>query len=273
MIKKIFYTILFISGLYANLIDGIAILVNDTPITLYDIDKKMQTEHITKEQAIAILIDKILYKQELKKYNINVDIFDIDDYIEKLAKQNHMSVLDFKSVIRQQQNYDLFVEQIKKQLLHQKLIKRIATGKIKIATPEDIEIFYKNNQEQFKVANSFDVIMYSSTNKRFLKELQQNPMLQNPNIEMKTLALTTKDLNSQTKYILNTTKERSFSVIFAQNRKFNMFFVQAKKNIKTMPLDSVKNMIFNQIMKQREQQYLKDYFETLKITAKIKVIR
>ena len=35
----------------------------------------------------------------------------------------------------------------------------------------------------------------------------------------------------------------------------------------------VKAKIFNVVMEQREKEYLKNYFETLKITADIKVLR
>ena len=112
--NKIILSILFCTvSLYAGLINAIAITVNDTPITLLDIDNEMLAKKVTKDQAVSILIDKILYEQELENNGISVDIFDLDNYIEKLAANNKMNVLDFKSLVRQEQNYGAFKENIK----------------------------------------------------------------------------------------------------------------------------------------------------------------
>jgi len=271
--KQIIILSIFIYNLYAGLVNAIAILVNNQPITLYDIDNEMTTNNLPKQTAINKLVDEILYQQELKKYNVTVDMFDIDDYIEKLAKRNNMNIFDFKNLVRQQQNYELFRLNIKNQLLHQKLIKKIAQGKLKLASDDDILLYYENHKDKFQIANKIDVIHYSSTNKRALQQLKQNPMLQDSSISMQTTTLTQNMLTPQEKYIINTTKPKSFSVIFAQNRKYHIYFVQDKKDITTIPLKQVKNQIFQIIMQQREQSYLKEYFETLKITANIKTLR
>ena len=127
--NKLILTLVFTSiSLYAGLVNAIAITINDTPITLYDIDEESQTKKISKDQAVSQLIDAILYEQELENNRISVDMFDVENYIEKLAARNKMNMLDFKSLVRQQQDYELFKEKIKKQLLHQKLISKIAGG-------------------------------------------------------------------------------------------------------------------------------------------------
>ena len=258
---------------FAGLVDGIAIIVNNMPITLYDIDSKMQQNHINKNQAVEMLIDEALYQNELKKQSITVDIFDIDNYIDQLAARNNMNSLDFKSLVRQQQNYDLFTKQIKQQLKHQKLIKRIATGKLNIATTEDLKLFYKNNIENYKIANKIDVIAYSSKDKNLLKSVQQNPMMQSDKLVVQNLVLEQDKLNPEIKYVVNSTKEKQFSAIFAQNKNYNMLFIKEKKDFITIPFEKVKDNIFNQVMKTREQNYLKEYFETLKITANIRILR
>ncbi|RLA81249.1 MAG: peptidyl-prolyl cis-trans isomerase, partial [Epsilonproteobacteria bacterium] len=68
---------------YAGIVNGIAITVNNTPITLYDIDNTMETKKLSKQKAVDILIDEKIYEQELKSKNISIDIFDVDNYIEK----------------------------------------------------------------------------------------------------------------------------------------------------------------------------------------------
>ncbi len=272
--KKYILSLLVTATLsYAGLVNAIALVINDTPITLFDIDIKMQNNNISKQEAVERLIDEALYNQELKNKNITVDIFDIDNHIKKLANQNNMSTLDFKSLVRQQQNYDLFTQKIKQQLLHQKLIAKIARGKIKLANDEDIKMFFENNEEQYKLADTIDVIAYISKDKKLLNELKINPMMQNNNIIMQNITLKQSELTPQVKYILNSTNTKEFSVVFTQNKNYNMFFVVDKKDIKTSTINDVKDQIFSTIMKQREQNYLKEYFETLKITANIQILK
>lgn len=273
MKKYILGIILLTSVLNAGLVNGIAIIVNEQPITLFDIDQKMENNNISKQQSVELLIDEKLYTQELKKNNVSVSIFDVDNYIEKLAEQNKMSVLDFKSLVRQQQNYELFKSQIKKQLKHQKLIQKIARGKLKIASDEDMKLFYENNKAQFSVADTIEVIAYISKNKKLLQDIQKNPMLNDKDVMVQQISFKQEELNPQTKYILNTTKEKTFSAIFAQNKNYNMFFISNKKGEKLIPFSTVKNSIFQQIMKERESTYLKEYFETLKITANIQILK
>ncbi|MEA3498998.1 MAG: peptidyl-prolyl cis-trans isomerase [Campylobacterota bacterium] len=273
MTKYILGLLLTTTLSYASLVNAIAIIINDTPITLYDIDLKMVNENLTKQQAIEKLMDETLYNQELKKHNITVDIFDIDNHIKRLAKQNNMDTLDFKSLVRQQQNYELFTLQIRKQLLHQKLISKIAKGKLKIANDEDMKIYYENNKNIFKIADTIDLIAYVSKSKKLLNQLKTNPMLQNEDIIVQKMRLKQSELTPQVKYILNSTNKKEFSVVFAQNKNYNMFFITNKSDVKSLSYKNVKEQIFNSIMKIREQNYLKEYFETLKITANIQILK
>ncbi len=43
--------------------------------------------------------------------------------------------------------------------------------------------------------------------------------------------------------------------------------------VTTLKFEDVKSKIFNTLMSEREQKFLKEYFEKLKLTADIKVIR
>lgn len=257
----------------AGLVNGVAIVVNDEPITLYDIDMKMETKGLNKNDAVKSLIDEVLYEQQVKKENVNVDIFDVDEYISKLAAQNRMSLLEFKSVIRQQQDYKKFVDGIKKTLIHQNLVKKVARGNIKIATDDDIKIYYENNKQQFTFAQNIDVVAYVSKSKEALKEAQVNPMSENKAVVKQDISFKHSELNPKVRYILNNTGINQFTNIFAQSGNYNMFFVKNKTNINTLPLAEVKEKIFQAIMQKREQDYLNEYFETLKITANIKVYR
>ena len=198
MIKKVLSIFLFTGYLYASLINGIALTVNDSAITLYDIDEVMQKKGLSHNQAVGFLIDELLYAEEIKKFNLTIHDNELNDYLDKLAAANNMSIEKFELVIKQRQSYNQFLNNTRKRLLNQKLLSKIASGKLKMANDDDIKRYYDNNIDQFRVD---------------------------------------------------------------------------KKSIQVMPFEQVKSKIFNIIMTQREQKYLKEYFETLKITADIRIIR
>ncbi len=272
--KKTIVALLFGCSLsWAGMVNGIALVVNNEPITLYDIDSEMQSKSVDKNQAVKNLINEIIYDQEVKKNKVSVDIFDVDNYIAKLAARNKMQPLEFKSLVRQQQDYDAFIDTIKQQIKHQKLIQKVAGENLKIATDEDMKIYYDNNKEEFSVADTIDVTAYITKEKRLLNQVAANPMMNDPRVMSQDIIFNYNELNPQVRYVLQNTKENQFSPIFAQKENYNMFYVKNKTGVKVLPFDEVKEKIFQTIMEQRETNFLNEYFETQKITANIKVYR
>ena len=258
---------------FGGLINGVALSVNGYPITLEDIEKKVEIAKITKEQAVSILIDESLYLQSVDKYKISVDSFDIENYLEKLAKSNKMSAFEFKSAVRQQEDYDQFIEKIRLQLRHQKLINAIAANKLIIAKEEDLKIFYENNQPLFQRAKTIEAIHYSSKDKKILELLKKNPMITDPNLDVENKIIEVEKVSPQMQYIIAQTGEKNFSTIFAENNTYNILFVSKKDGIEVIPFGNVSEQIFQMIMEEREKEYLKNYFEELKITAEIKILK
>jgi parvulin-like peptidyl-prolyl isomerase len=117
MMYKLFLALLVSSGiLFADTENGIALTVNDEPITLYDIDRTMAVNKVGKNEAVSYLIDKILYDQVVQENNITADVFDVNDYIEKLANANGMDIYTFKSIVKQKYpDYSVFENEAKMQ--------------------------------------------------------------------------------------------------------------------------------------------------------------
>ncbi|NCB12676.1 MAG: peptidyl-prolyl cis-trans isomerase, partial [Erysipelotrichia bacterium] len=175
---KFFLSLIMGSSLaYASMINGIAITVNDDPITIYDIDRTMAVNKITKNEAVSYLIDKTLYDQVIAENNITADIFDINEYIEKLAASNGMDIYTFKSVVKQKYpDYSIFENEAKESVLRQKLIQKLVKGQLAIATEEDMQLYYEKNINSFSTAKSFEVVQYTSKNKAALTQTLKNPM-------------------------------------------------------------------------------------------------
>jgi hypothetical protein len=234
----------------------------------------MSVNKVGKNEAVSYLIDKILYDQLVQENNISADIFEINDYIEKLANSNGMDVYTFKSVVKQKYpDYTVFEDEAKNAVIRQKLVQKIVKGQLAIATQEDMELHYEKNKDQYLAAASFQVIQYTSKNKASLISALKNPMIIPEDVQRDSTTLETQKLPAQMQFLLNETKENSFTPIFTANKQFVALFVQKKLGSTALGFESVKAKIFNEIMSTREKKYLKDHFEKQKLTADIKIVR
>lgn len=259
---------------FASMVNGVAILVNEEPITLYDIERTMVVNKIPKNEAVSYLIDKILYDQLVQEYNITADIFEVNDYIEKLANSNGMDIYAFKAIVKQEYpDYSVFENEAKNTVIRQKLVQKLVKGQLAIATDEDMQLYYEKNRNKYLTAKTFDVTQYSSTSKEALMEVAKNPIIIPSDVQRTSLKLNTAEIQAQLQYLLNGTKVNSFTPIFTANKQYVTFFITKKEGTAPLSYESVKARIFNDIMMNREQKYLKDYFEKQKLIADIKVIR
>ena len=272
---KLFLALLVSSGIsFANMENGIALTVNEEPITIYDIENTMTEGKMNKNQAVGLLIDKALYEQSVRENNIAADIFDVNEYIEKVANANGMDLYSFKGVVKQKYgNYEVFENEAKDAVIRQKLIQKIVKGQLAIATQEDIELYYEKNKEQFSTSKFYEVMQYTSKNKASLVAALNNPTVLSAEVEKAPVKLSIENLQPQMQFLLNETKTNSFTPIFTANKQFIALFIIKKEGTTALALESVKGKIFNDIMTTREKKYLKDYFEKQKLTADIKIVR
>lgn len=272
--NKLLLSLFLGSSLVCASPNGIAILVNDEPITIYDIEKTMSVNKIQKNEAVSYLIDKALYNQQVEKYNISADIFEINEHIEKLAASNGMDVYAFKSIVKQEYpNYEVFENEAKNAVIRQKLIQHIVKGQLAVANDEDMELYYEKNKAKYTSARSFEVYQYLSKNKASLNQIIQNPMLNINDVSKTAVNLDANNLPAQIQYILNNTKNSTFTPIFTADKNFVTMYIVNRSGTTTQSFENAKAKIFNDIMMQREQAFLKEHFEKQKLTADIKIVR
>ncbi len=273
--KKLFFTLLVtISISYANTINAIALIVNEVPITLYDIEKRKFEKNISKDKAVSQLVDEALFDELVNKYNITADVFDVNNYLEKIAASNGIDLYTFKSIIKQKyKDFSQYEEQTRQAIIKQKLTEQIVRGNIKIATDEDLKIYYDNNLSKFQMSSGVKAIQYNSINKELLNQAIQNPIANIKGVIKTPIDLNQEAISSQLRYIINETKVNQFTPIFTANEQFVSLLITQKVGEKTIAFEDVKDKVFNIVMQNREQKYLKDYFEKLKLSADIKIVR
>jgi parvulin-like peptidyl-prolyl isomerase len=272
--KKIVLGIIVPLLLTARIIDAIAVLVNKESITLYEITSLSDKMHISNKKALEILIRDRLEKTEIKKRNIEISDFEFEKKFEEFIAQKGLSKNEFREILEKNNiNWEKYKRDFKQQLLKTELYNEIFTQSLQKPTDEEIESYYKKNIQKFSIPNSIDVIRYISNSKRALGLIIKNPLISPIGVETKTTTLKTAFLNSKLKYLLQNTKEGSFTPIVSLGNRYLMFFVKRKRDVNYIPLKKAKNQILMEIVNKKRNEALQEYFAKLKASSKIKVLR
>ncbi len=259
---------------FSGIVTGVSVIINDEPITLYEVYKYSQKFKISKKESLNILVRQKLEESQIKKLGITADIFEVDKYIENLASRNGLSQYEFLNMLKEKEiKIDKYKKEIKEKIKRDKLYQSIYRDKIKGLEDSDLKKFYKNNPDEFKLANNFNVTIYKSKNGKSLEAIRNNPMLQPADVKIENKILSANSLDEKLKGLLNNTKQGKFTQILNMQNGLTMFYIKEKKDLKQIPYKDVKNNIYRVLSKQQEDKAIKDYFEKLKSSATIKVVR
>jgi peptidyl-prolyl cis-trans isomerase SurA len=266
--KLILIFILSLSAIYAKTIDKLAIIVNDIPITTYDIKKMTQKTH-NPNIAINTLINNALIKSALQERNIYVDAFDIENQLSEIAKKNGMTLFDFKNMLMRKGELESFEEKIKKELE----LKQLLSFYNKSITKDDVENYYKSHKDEFTIPKEITTTVYSSNNPQTLKEIKTNPLLSNPNVQIENRVLNYKNTNPQLMIFLSKVPIQTFSEIIPINSTtFSLFYIEKKEGLITLPFNIVAPAIFTKLSNENEEKTMKMLLEKLKAKANIKFL-
>ncbi|HEX9024679.1 MAG TPA: peptidylprolyl isomerase [Geobacteraceae bacterium] len=163
LIVAILLAVPFVS--MAEVIDGIAAIVNDEIITSYEVDKGVAL--LTKEaeknggqltesdkpklrqMALNRLIDKKLIDQKIKELNITVPDDELRQTIDDVKKQNKMTQESLIDALKSQGlTFDQYQAQLREQLERIKLMGQEVRSKIQVSEKE-IREYYNDNQKKY----------------------------------------------------------------------------------------------------------------------------
>ncbi len=273
---KFLLLILFFVTLQAKTVDGIAIMVKDQPITLYEITKAMEENNIPQEQAVELLERKKLEEIEIKERHISASKQEIFEDIQRMAEQNKMSVIELYQAIQSSQGLSekKLKEKIKEKILNQKLYNAIAFSHLEQPNDEEIEEYYQLHQKEFQKPSSYSVLIYQCPDKNLLQEKIDNPMFYSPEVTSEERTLEAAKMNPRLAELLDKTPLSSFTqVIPSPDGGFMSFYLKEKGASGTLDLEAIRPQISSALMGQKRETILKDYFDRQRLNADIKVIR
>jgi peptidyl-prolyl cis-trans isomerase SurA len=156
----------------AELVSGIAALVNDEPITTYDIAKEREgiergmeatkpldaaAKAQLQQAALDSLISRKLIQQKIKELDIKVSDEEVRQAIEDVKRTNNITEENLKAALAARGiSFDDYKAQLKEQLERLRLISLEVRSKIQISEKEALE-YYTANADLFQVDEAFRV--------------------------------------------------------------------------------------------------------------------
>ena len=273
---KILLTLILSTFLNAEVYDGVAIVVKDRAITLYEIKKEMAASKIDAQKASDVLIRKRLEEVETQEREITVNSSEVYDDIKKTAARNNLNISEFYEAVRESSGLSSteLKEKVKHKLLSQKLYSAIAYSSVSQPSDEQIEEYYEMHKETYKHPSSFTVIIYQAKDKSRIQEKIDNPMFYSPDIQTNEQVLPYDRISPELASLLERTELNSFTSVIPDGKNGYMsFYIKSIESAKEAGVESVKNQIVNSIMAEQREQVLGDYFARLRHNANINIIR
>jgi parvulin-like peptidyl-prolyl isomerase len=262
--------------LNAEIVDGVAVVVKEKAITLYDVKKEMALSKVDAKQASDILIRKTLEEIEIQERKLSVTSEEVYGDIKSTAERNNMSVGDFYEAVRNANGLSSteLKEKVEQKLLSQKLYSAISYSAMNPPSDAEIQEYYELHQEDFTHPSSFSVIINSAKEQAKLQEKIDNPMFYSPEITTNEQVLPYEKISPELASLLEKTKTSSFSPIVPDGKGGYMsFYVKSVVSAKEGGVESVKNQIANKIMEDQRELVLSDYFTRLRQNSDINIIR
>lgn len=262
--------------LWSAPIGGVAVLVKNSPITLYEVSQEMKQSGTNATQSTDTLIRKKLEQLEAEEKKITVTTAEINEELNRMASQNNLSMEQFLNAmqnVRGLSEKDLKAK-VEETIKGQKLYSAIAFSKMGQPSAEEEAEYYQLHLNDFSRPESFDVTTYFSPSQETLAAQIADPMRHMEAIQTKEENIPFGKINPQLAQILNKTPNGSFSPILPNGKNgFMSFYMRDKQNVVTESLDSVRPQIANAIIGEKRNQVLNDYFTKLRLSADIKVLR
>ncbi len=275
--KKILFTfLLLLSALEARVVDGVAILVKDSPISLYEVKAMMNEAKVDEDKAVQILIRKKLEDLEIETRNLQVTRKEVYADIEQMAEQNKMSMLELYNAVQESNHLSeaQFKIKIKEKLLNQKLYSSIAYSSMAEPSSDEMNEYYEMHKNEFTHPERYEVVVYMTGDKARLQEKIDNPMFYSPEIKSDNASIEHAKVNPQLATVLQNTKQGAFTQIIPNPQGgFMSFYMKEKIGESAQSFDALKAQIKNIIMGAQRANVLDDYFARARLKADIQMLR
>lgn len=275
--KKLFLSLLLAPLLSAEIINAIAVTVDNETITLYEIKQEQALTQLSIKETVDQLIRAKLEEIEAKKRQIDVSNQEVLDELKKMAEQNSMSLSQLYEAMSSTRHLSesQTKEKTKEKLLKQKLFNAIAMAKMDEPTDQEVQEYYQLHLKEYELPKSVDTVLYSSVDQNLLKEKIANPMMSFPGVSTENMTVELAKINPRLAEILVATDSGSFTPVLPQmgGSGYMSFYLLRKNETVTPELEQVREQVENKIMQDKREQILNEHFQRMRVNADIKILR
>jgi hypothetical protein len=252
--------------LFGDILNGVAIRVNDGVITLYDLETAQKEFQKSKSEVKEILIHKLLEDSEIKKYKLEVSNSEFETFINRVLQQRGIpsKELLFRTFPK---------EKLRREATIPKLYQLLSSQSMENPTEEDLKEFFEKNLERYQASSEFDITIYSSRSPVELQKKIYNPLLNSKFVRVEKQKVQRDKLPPQLSQVLQDLKEREFSPIFQMGTLSVSIFLNEKSGGKDISFETVKDRVRGEYYFEQQQKIVQKHFQKLREEAIIEYIR
>ncbi|WP_121095573.1 SurA protein [Helicobacter pylori] len=257
-----------------KVVGGISLLVNGSPITLYQIQEEQEKSKVSKAQARDRLIAERIKNQEIERLKIHVDDDKLDQEMAMMAQQQGMDLDHFKQMLMAEGHYKLYRDQLKEHLEMQELLRNILLTNVDTSSETKMREYYNKHKEQFSIPTEIETVRYTSTNQEDLERAMADPNLEVPGVSKANEKIEMKTLNPQIAQVFISHEEGSFTpVMNGGGGQFITFYIKEKKGKNEVSFSQAKQFIAQKLVEESKDKILEEHFEKLRVKSRIVMIR
>ncbi|WGH04987.1 SurA protein [Helicobacter pylori] len=257
-----------------KVVGGISLLVNGSPITLYQIQEEQEKSKVSKAQARDRLIAERIKNQEIERLKIHVDDDKLDQEMAMMAQQQGMDLDHFKQMLMAEGHYKLYRDQLKEHLEMQELLRNILLTNVDTSSETKMREYYNKHKEQFSIPTEIETVRYTSTNQEDLERAMSNPNLEVPGVSKANEKIEMKTLNPQIAQVFISHEQGSFTpVMNGGGGQFITFYIKKKKGKNEVSFSQAKQFIAQKLVEESKDKILEEHFEKLRVKSRIVMIR
>ena len=260
--KLILTLLLLLPSLYAGIINGIALTINEEAITLYEIDALSQQAKISQEQATMELIKKSITKIVAEEKNIIIEPSEIEARIKEIQEKNNFTDEQFEQQLSiQGLSKELLFEQFEYQQLQQRVIGMITYGKVSEPSIEDKKVFYELHKDEFAMPKSITITQYSSADKNALESILRSPLFSPANVVQEDRTVNPQETNPQLLKLLLATKKGNYTQILPLGpQTFGMFYIKKIGAKQTPSFKTLEKRLSQMIQEEKKNSIINNFF-------------
>ncbi|WP_120894308.1 SurA protein [Helicobacter pylori] len=257
-----------------KVVGGISLLVNGSPITLYQIQEEQKKSKVSKAQARDRLIAERIKNQEIERLKIHVDDDKLDQEMAMMAQQQGMDLDHFKQMLMAEGHYKLYRDQLKEHLEMQELLRNILLTNVDTSSETKMREYYNKHKEQFSIPTEIETVRYTSTNQEDLERAMADPNLEIPGVSKANEKIEMKALNPQIAQVFISHEQGSFTpVMNGGGGQFITFYIKEKKGKNEVSFSQAKQFIAQKLVEESKDKILEEHFEKLRVKSRIVMIR